>query len=484
MRRSALIALSCVALALVPASAGAQDAEPTGPLAANVELLASIPNVGAIHGKVREVHTPQGTKRYLVVNNPLGLVAYDVTDPAIPVPAGILPVPHFESEDIEMGGDILLVVNDPAWTGSRTAGLYIIDISQLPLMTFAYVNPATGNRFRAAEGSVAGQPLPDPVYTSSPPENGNYTGGHTVSCVLDCRYALSVGSGGGSDQLYLIDLTDPSAPELARIWTSPVGASHDAQTDETGLVWVVGSGGFAAYDFAVDPLNPTLVARHDPTTVRYHHNSWRPNAAAYVPGVGDADHPRLDRGEVLLITEEEIYDTCASQGQFATASVVGLENSDPDGNAADTVKVLDRWTTELKTPANVGDPMTGNQPAAAVCSAHYFDERNGIVAIGWYQQGTRFLDVSDPTDIKQVGYWIPPVTVGFAATWMTDDIVYAFDEARGLDVLRFTGPAAGSGLDLQAPVPASVLRPDALPSHLVADPTWGYACSIVATRTS
>jgi len=43
-----------------------------------------------------------------------------------------------------------------------------------------------------------------------------------------------------------------------------------------------------------------------------------------------------------------------------------------------------------------------------VCSAHYFDERDGIVAQGWYQQGTRFLDVSDPTDIRQIGYFIPP----------------------------------------------------------------------------
>ena len=42
-----------------------------------------------------------------------------------------------------------------------------------------------------------------------------------------------------------------------------------------------------------------------------------------------------------------------------------------------------------------------------LCSAHYFDERGGLVAQGWYEGGTRFLDVTNPADIKQVGYWIP-----------------------------------------------------------------------------
>src|SRR3712207_8895490 len=70
-------------------------------------------------------------------------------------------------------------------------------------------------------------------------------------------------------------------------------------------------------------------------------------------------------------------------------------------------------------------------------SAHYFDYRDGIVAGGWYEQGTRLLDVRDPTDIRQIGYWIPTKgetwSVYFPPTDATGTIVYALDFARGID---------------------------------------------------
>jgi hypothetical protein len=74
------------------------------------------------------------------------------------------------------------------------------------------------------------------------------------------------------------------------------------------------------------------------------------------------------------------------------------------------------------------------------CSSHWFDEQAGIVAVGWYEQGTRFLDTTDPSRIRQVGYYLSANGSTWAAYWAPKDqsrtIVYAIDAYRGLDVLK------------------------------------------------
>jgi hypothetical protein len=61
----------------------------------------------------------------------------------------------------------------------------------------------------------------------------------------------------------------------------------------------------------------------------------------------------------------------------------------------------------------------------------------------FYEQGVRFLDVSDPTDIRQVGYFVNPDSNTWAAYWH-DGLVYVADSGRGIDVLRFNGAPQGS----------------------------------------
>ena len=66
----------------------------------------------------------------------------------------------------------------------------------------------------------------------------------------------------------------------------------------------------------------------------------------------------------------------------------------------------------------------------------------------------RFLDYRTPTDIKQVGYYIPVNGSTWAAYWSPTDpngeIVYTADAYRGVDVLKIdagglTGEGRGSG---------------------------------------
>jgi hypothetical protein len=63
----------------------------------------------------------------------------------------------------------------------------------------------------------------------------------------------------------------------------------------------------------------------------------------------------------------------------------------------------------------------------------------GLVAIAWYEHGTRFLQVGRDGSISEVGWFLPLGTTASAAYWITDRIVYVSDYNRGLDVIRYTG---------------------------------------------
>jgi hypothetical protein len=72
-----------------------------------------------------------------------------------------------------------------------------------------------------------------------------------------------------------------------------------------------------------------------------------------------------------------------------------------------------------------------------------------MVAIGFYGQGTRVLDVSDPTDIKQAGYIRIPAVTGVqpanntSAAYWHNGFIYVADYSRGIDVLQYTDPIKG-----------------------------------------
>ena len=149
----------------------------------------------------------------------------------------------------------------------------------------------------------------------------------------------------------------------------------------------------------------------------------------------------------MLITEEDIWSRatlaatpggCEYQGSFQTWQV--KQFGSPDENTS-TVKNLDTWTTEFNEAIQNDEDPYGRDvvPTKGFCSSHYFDERDGIVATAWYDQGTRFLDVSDPTDIKQVAYFIAPGSTTWAAYWSPTarNVVYVVDNNSGVDVLRF-----------------------------------------------
>lgn len=78
-----------------------------------------------------------------------------------------------------------------------------------------------------------------------------------------------------------------------------------------------------------------------------------------------------------------------------------------------------------------------------------------MLAYGFYGQGTRFLDVSDPKDIRQVGYFRPDGASTWAAYWH-NGYVFIADNSRGVDIVRFTGQAGDAAVE--APIANQVVQ--------------------------
>jgi hypothetical protein len=80
-----------------------------------------------------------------------------------------------------------------------------------------------------------------------------------------------------------------------------------------------------------------------------------------------------------------------------------------------------------------------DRSARLLCSAHYFDARDGLIAQGFYEQGVRLIDARRPGRLRQVGYYVnrPGLFWGalFAPTAPAGSTVYALDHSRGIEVL-------------------------------------------------
>lgn len=452
--------IACVAAALlaVAGSSLSGSAVPVPVFASgNVELLANIPDPGAIGGRFAKIGSPPRT--YFFTTGVSGLRVYDASVPNVPVLIGTLPLAHEENEDVDLSVNrgILLVSQDSTVNGQ--GALYVIDIAILPnlprlLSVFPYPrNPA-----------------------------GRLGTGHIANCILDCQYAWvtggSAGQAGAGGYVLSVDLTNPSAPTLGG-WIQPpaggpqtnptgpfsTGTIHDVNVDQFDptKVWVTGSRGVSVYTVTTpgQAVNPgTPVASFDAWAAGLDtfilHNSLRPTQ------------------NLLLVTEEDWIHTnnsctTTNQGRFQTYSFSGS-----------SITPLAQFRTQF-----AGGTYTNERsPVQVTCSAHWFDYRasDGLVAIGWYNQGVRFLKVAGNGAITQVGYWLAPGTTAFAAYFHPDPaaqgIVYVADGTRGLDVLRFNGTASASlpVADPAAPAPPASDRPVTFrPS-----PVWGYACLVPA----
>jgi hypothetical protein len=154
-------------------------------------------------------------------------------------------------------------------------------------------------------------------------------------------------------------------------------------------------------------------------------------------------------GDVMLITNEANDTNCATAGVFIIASLKGSYDATDNPDASTRLTRLAAYSTNGKPGqfhGTVGTQTVGD------CSAHWFTVKGNIVALGNYEQGTRFVDISDPTNPQQVGYFRVParaatadapeiISSDTAGAYWHGKYVYIADYQRGVDIIKLDDSA-------------------------------------------
>jgi hypothetical protein len=321
---------------------------------------------------------------------------------------------------------------------------------------------------------------------------------------------------GDGRPIWVTDLRNPARPQVSDepvdLWRNDgyTDYSHDVDEDERGVAWVAGRGGIRGY--ATDgrhrdpyqnrvreatPFDPILVAggglQWDVPPPRgadngiaqptdFMHNSGRPTD-------GSVRASGVKKGNVLIGTEEDFQD-CAEAGRIVAVDLTDSWGGEPAQQSTRTnpyrMKALDSFHPFLDTPETANPDLQ--------CSAHYFEIRQSTLAAGWYGQGLRLVDISDARDMRQIGYYRVtgtstdnPSSNSWDVAWFNDrrrgdddrkgrsarrghrseDYVYLFDMARGVEVVRLRGGGARASASMDAVVAPSMTKNDRFAARVV-----------------
>ncbi|WP_334025061.1 hypothetical protein [Nocardia terpenica] len=444
LRSSLLLATvtATVAALTLPAAAcgdedgpqGAQTPRSTGNPGAekNVKAVGNVPDA---QGAISLNFLQYGDRDIMVVSGEFGLKTYDLTDnPAAPKPIGQLSMPGmWETEDTQVDPvrKLAFLARDPrafgGTIGTGESGIYVVDLAQPE-------KPAILSYVQAPSG-------------------------HTTHCINDCQYLWTGGpfksdsmpADWGGRPIWVTDVRNPREP---KVFPDPIDLArndgktdyaHDVQVDETGVAWVSGRGGVRGYWTSGTHTDPLTGQSREATPVdpvpyagggiqetaapsRFMHNSFRPIGDRAKDGGGTG---RFGNGDLIYVTEESFADGCAADGVLVIASLEGSY----DGEGWRSTPEQPYRLTTVGTWGVAG--QEGSDPASNDCSAHYFDVRDKVLVQSFYAQGTRFLDVSDPTNPQQIAYYRPADARSWAPYWHKG-FVYVADNNRGVDILQLT----------------------------------------------
>ena len=325
-----------------------------------VELLAYVPpSLLRAEGRTRGVRAndnwgwtdPVTSREYALVGRNDGTSFVDITDPTNPMLVGDLPKPWGTPpsqlwRDIKTYKDHAFVVAD----GAGEHGMQVFDLTRL------------------RDISVDEMPAlfePDFHYT-------RIGSSHNIAINEETGIAYTIGGGGAGDTcgggLHMINIDDPKNPEF--VGCAPTGGTHDTQCviyrgpdeDYQGRELCFNSNGrnFQIQD-VTDKDNPVVVANPSSPNPAYIHQGW--------------------------LTEDHSY-------------FYQDDESDVIAGNVETTRTLIWDVSDLEDPVLVREFM-GSMPA----SAHNLYIRDDLMFQANYLYGLHILDVSDPENPREVGYF-------------------------------------------------------------------------------
>ena len=326
--------------------------------------------------------------------------------------------------------------------------------------------PAAGEK---AQSGVAFYDVADPTNPIEVGDFANNPGGSSHGMEMDDRYVYACGSTAQSNPitgqfvpqvLNIIDYSNPRNPTLAGVYhvtgqlqgesytaddqLNPDGVPqwvtcHEIVKDGNRLYLAYRDAGFMILDIS-DPTNPVEVARWDYVPP---YNGDPGNPLGCCPGAHSAvpvPHENSDLPRLLVLTDEH-FNCPPGFGRV-------LDISDPSH-----IALLSTFhMAGIDDQYNFASGQFSCPPAQESTHLPYFDPRGhgSLFYQAWYGEGLRVMDISNPYQPKQVGYYITPdTTTSFQVGRHTreayvdtaNDRIYVTDgNSGGLTVVRYTGP--------------------------------------------
>jgi hypothetical protein len=439
-------AAAAVSLAMAAVSVGAAHAAPsrrvevkassTSEAVRGAQRVGGVSTKGIISLVFLDYGSGQDKRSIVYATGKFGLKAYDITaDPARPELVGEFNLPGMretEDTDVDRRRKLIFLARDPTAFGgdeeTGESGVYVIDVADPEhLQQLAYAKVPAG---------------------------------HTTSCINDCSYLWTSGPGRaswmppewGGRPVWVTDVRNAREPKT---YPNPIDTErhdgvtdgvHDVQVDSDGVAWTSGRGGVRGYYTRGEHYDPVAKRVRRATAVdpvpyagggideAASGGSWEHNSYRAVGSTGNqaADPEKWGDGKLIYVTDEYwVANNCAGAGPLVIASLDGSY----DGQGWRSTPAEKFRLRTISTWRVAG--QEGSDPSTDDCAAHYFDVRDGVLVQSFYAQGTRFLDVRDPTHPRQVAYYRPENAQSYQPYWH-GEYVYVADEQRGIDILRPT----------------------------------------------
>ena len=296
-------------------------------------------------------------------------------------------------------------------------------------------------------------------------------------------YVVSEGGAG----LQIIDLSElPTRATLVVSDTRYFTTGHTI-SQEGRYVYVHGSdaqaganGGTLIFDVGASATAPPLVGTW---AERYVHDATIRNdtmwAAAINDGRLDVVYLGADRRNPRFVTDI-VYPGAGTHNADLTTDGSYVMTTDEVGSTRKSLKVWD--VSDIDNIRKVAD-YTHNAEEII----HNVHTKGDLAVVSWYTAGTRILDISDPTDPVEVGFYdtFPGAMNTYAGNWGTypyfpSGKIISSDMQTGLYVFTFDGARRGtiSGTVRDAvsgePVPNAVIEIPSLGRQITADAEGRY----------
>jgi hypothetical protein len=439
----------------------------------NPHHLRAIGQTDVLPGTVQDL-TVAGDYAYLAADE-AGLRIIDIADPTSPIEIGFYDT---------VGAEGVAVMDHYAYvvTGSDYCALYILDVADPadPVLVGVHRDDIIGyptnvriygNHAYVMASLLTVFDLANPI---SPTLASHLPAGLVADVAVVNNYAYAAGNG-----LSIFDVTDPGAPELTGKWNVvAIGSFNQAVAIAGNYAYLPDRSSYKLRTIDItSPYTPTQIGRYvlpragvDVTTAESYVYAATTDTGLYVLDAGNPANLSVTSVYSISTDVETPSQVVVGNYEYRVTGVVGgwylqvLDISDPaDPKMVGSYSARSesdelRWcyivvdlaavgdyayvadslmglhVLNVMTPTAISEVNVDPEPAFAVAA----DEDYAYVGGG----GLRILDVSDPTDLKDVGSYNTAGTVDKIA--LDEDYIYVSSKEAGLFTLWFGLPVSAT----------------------------------------